>query len=111
MIVLTSESVIEFLLARPEYRKTLELAVKEEDQHANEQHYLGWQWFSVETHPTKLMRLVTEGIARVAFKSNSSTNYMLKEKDEVRKALSGLDREIQRQKELREIQAKRTAAK
>jgi hypothetical protein len=105
----SSENVVSFLLARPEYRKTLELAVKEEEQHANEQHYLGWQWFGVETNPSKLMRLVTEGIARVSFKSNSSTNYMLKERSEVKIALSGLDKEIQRLRERGEVEAKRAA--
>lgn len=105
---MSHEDVMTFLLARREYRKTLELAVKEEEQHANEQHYLGWQWFGVETHPSKLMRLVTEGIARVNFKSNSSTNYMLKEKNEVKIALSGLDKEIQRLRERGEVETKRT---
>lgn len=101
--------VTTFLLSRLEYRKTFELAVKEEEEHTSNPHYLGWEWYKVETHPSRLMRLVTEGIARINFKSNSSTNYLLKDRDAVKKALSGLDREIQRQKEIREVEAHRAA--
>lgn len=85
---ISEEDVAVFLLARPEYQKTLQLAVKHEAEHATEPYYLGWQWFDVETHPTKLMRLVTDGIAKVKFKSNRTTGYLLKDKEAVKKALS-----------------------
>jgi hypothetical protein len=63
------------------------MAIGHEEQNANNQNYLGWEWFDVETHPAKLIRLVTEGIVRVNFKSNSSTCYLLKERQAVKTAL------------------------
>jgi len=78
------------LFAKGEYRKTYELAIKSEEEHANDQHYLGWQWFDVETHPSKLIRLVTEGVAKVNFRSNRSTHYLLKDRAAVKKALSNV---------------------
>lgn len=91
-MTLDTETNVSILLrGKGEFRKTLDLAVEAEEQHANEPHYLGWQWFDVETHPTRLMRLVTEGIAKVNFKSNSSTCYMLKDRNGVKKALSNVE--------------------
>jgi hypothetical protein len=99
---MVSDIVTNLLIAKPEYRKTFELAVTEEEEHSNDQHYLGWEWYKVETHPSKLMRLVTEGIARINFKSNSSTNYVLKDREAVKQALTHLDAR-------REVAAKRKA--
>jgi len=102
------ESVSILLFAREDYRKTLELAVQDEEQHENEPHYLGWAWYNVETHPSKLMRLVTEGIVRINFKSNSSTNYKLKDRDAVKKSLAGFDRANEKMKAKQEIESKRS---
>ncbi len=96
------DNITAFLNAKPEYRKTFELAVKDEEEHSNDQWYLGWEWYNVETHPTKLMRLVTEGIASVKFKSNRSTNYVLKDRAAVKQSLTLLDAR-------REVDAKRKA--
>ena len=56
------------------------------------------------------MRLVTEGIARINFKSNSSTNYLLKERGIVKEALARLDKEIQSQKAMRDKEIQRQEA-
>lgn len=50
-----------FLERFPEYRKTLGLAVAHEEAVPSYLNYQGWQWSDVETHPTKLIRLVTVG--------------------------------------------------
>jgi len=77
----------ELLSEKPDYLKTLQLAVGKEEENVANKNYLGWEWYDVETHPARLIRLVTSGIARVNFKSNSSTCYLLKDRDAVKRAL------------------------
>lgn len=79
-----------FLKEHPEYLKTLEKAVEQEEQNASNKSYLGWEWFDVETLGAKLMRLVTSGIVKVNFKSRSTTCYLLKDRDAVKKALRSM---------------------
>jgi hypothetical protein len=79
---------IQLLSQKPDYLKTLQLAVSKEEQNSTNKNYLGWQWFDVETHPARLIRLVTSGIARVNFKSNSATCYLLKDREAIKKALA-----------------------
>jgi hypothetical protein len=87
VILQAEKNIVEILSTRPQYRKTLEMAISNEEQNTDNQRYLGWTWFDVETHPAKLVRLVTEGIVRVNFRSNSSTHYMLKERQAAKTAL------------------------
>jgi hypothetical protein len=84
-----SEVAVQPLLEKkPEYLKTLTLAIKHEEENSTKQYYLGWEWFDVETHPAKLIKLVTESIAKVNFKSNNATHYLLKDRDAVKKILA-----------------------
>ena len=74
-----------FLERFPEYTKTLGLAsIYEENVRAPSQ---GWRWHDVETHPTKLIRLVTDGIARVSVKTRGATYYLLRDREAVKKIL------------------------
>ena len=82
--------ILLFLERFPEYRKTLRLAVAHEDD-AGPLSYQGWQWHDVETHPTKLIRLITEGISKVNLKTRHTTYYVLREKDLVRRVLGTRD--------------------
>jgi len=75
-----------FIEKFPEYRKTLILAAAHEDA-SNSNNYRGWQWQDVETHPTKLIRLITEGIAYVNFKSRHASNYLLRDRGSVKEVL------------------------
>jgi len=75
----------------PEYRKTLSLAVVHEDLGGKSRNYQGWQWHDVEIHPTKLIRLVTEGLTRINLRTRQATYYLLRERDTVRKIVKGLD--------------------
>ncbi len=77
-----------FLERFPEHRKTLKLALVHEVTGEDERNYRGWQWSDVETHPTKLIRLVTEGISRVNLKTRHSTHYLLRDREAVKRALS-----------------------
>jgi hypothetical protein len=48
---------------------------------------MGWRWDDVEVHPTRLIRLVTNGISRINFRTRKATYYLLKDRAEVKKAL------------------------
>jgi len=76
-------TVLNFLERFPEYSKTLRLAaVYEENAGTSSQ---GWRWHDVETHPTKLIRLVTDGIARVSLKTRGATFYLLRDREAVKR--------------------------
>ncbi len=75
-----------FLERFPEYRKTLRLAVMHEEA-AGPVNYWGWQWHDVETHPTKLMRLVTEAISRINLRTRQATYYVLRDRISVKRVL------------------------
>jgi hypothetical protein len=80
--------ILAFLERFPEYGKTLGLAaVYEENVRAPSQ---GWRWHDVETHPTKLIRLVTDGIARVSVKTRGATYYLLRDRESVKRILERL---------------------
>ena len=75
--------LLNFLERFPEYSKTLRLAaVFEENAGSPAQ---GWRWHDVETHPTKLIRLVTDGIARVSLKTRGATFYLLRDREAVKR--------------------------
>ena len=76
-----------FLDRFPEYRKTLRLAVIHEESGKESRTYQGWQWHDVETHPTKLIRLVTEGISRINLKTRQATAYVLRDSESVSRVL------------------------
>ena len=82
-------NTVQLLAQKPEYLKTLQLAVEKEEDNLSNKQYLGWQWSDVETHPAKLMTLITNSIAKVNFKSNSSTCYLLKNRESVKRAIKG----------------------
>ncbi len=79
-------SVAAFLGRFPEYRKTLRLAVLHEES-SKSRNYQGWQWHDVEIHPTKLIRLVTEGIIKVSLRTRQASYYLLRDPEAVKKAL------------------------
>src|SRR5881409_2773687 len=84
-----AENRLRLLLERfPEYRKTLLLAVAHEETAPNSITYQGWQWHDVETHPTKLIRLVTEGISRISLRTRQATAYLLRDRDAVKRVLA-----------------------
>jgi hypothetical protein len=83
-------NTVNLLAQKPEYLKTLQLAVQKEEGNLSNKQYLGWQWFDVETHPVKLMNLVTRSIVKVNSKSNKSTCYLLKNKESIKRAIERL---------------------
>jgi hypothetical protein len=83
------EKVRLFLGRYPEYEKTLRLAIAHEES-VDSVDGKGWQWHDVDTHPTKLIRLVTEGIAKISLRSRQATHYVLRERDLVKQTLTEL---------------------
>ena len=69
----------------PEYTKTLKLAMVYEENAGTPAQ--GWRWHDVETHPTKLIRLVTDGIARVSLKTRGATFYLLRDRETVKRII------------------------
>ena len=85
----TTENKLAFFLDKfPEYRKTLRLAVTQEESGLEHRSYQGWQWHDVETHPTKLIRLVTEGISKINLRTRQATFYLLRDREAVKRALA-----------------------
>ncbi len=71
----------------PKYHDILQRAVEVEEQNANREHWLGWEWHDVRAYPASLMKLVVAGLISVTFKSNSSTTYRLVNRKAVKEAL------------------------
>jgi hypothetical protein len=71
----------------PVYQRVLELAVAHEEKGLHSPGYMGWRWHDVEVHPTRLMRLVTDGISRISLRTRQATYYLLKDRAEIKRAL------------------------
>lgn len=80
-------NVVQLLAQKQEYLKTLQLAVQKEEENLSGKQYQGWQWFDVETHPAKIVRLITSSIVKVNLKSSGSTYYLLKNRESVKRAI------------------------
>jgi hypothetical protein len=91
MYMVSVDEIMVLLREYPEYVKTLKKAIEHEEQNAMNPHYLGWEWYDVETLGAKLQRLVINGIIKVNFKSRSATCYLLKDRKSTRDALKQLE--------------------
>jgi len=82
------ENYVEQFLARfPDYRKALWLAARSEEEGLGNPSYQGWQWSDVEMHPTRVLKLVIEGIAKISMRTRRATYYLLKDPDLVKRVL------------------------
>ena len=79
-----------FLEKFPEYRSVLRLAAIHEESAPSYHTYQGWQWSDVEMHPTKLIRLVTEGISNISLKTRQATRYLLRDREAVKRVLNAI---------------------
>jgi hypothetical protein len=79
--------VEEFLAKYPDYRKALWLAARSEDEGLGNPSYQGWQWSDLEMHPTRVLKLVIEGIAKISLRTRRATYYLLKEPELVKTVL------------------------
>ncbi|HEX9430884.1 MAG TPA: hypothetical protein VF944_10950, partial [Candidatus Bathyarchaeia archaeon] len=79
--------VEQFLAKFPDYRKALWLAARSEEEGLGNPSYQGWQWSDLEMHPTRVLKLVIEGIAKISMRTRRATYYLLKEPDLVKTVL------------------------
>jgi len=79
--------IAKFLKENPKYREILQRAVDVEEENKKNPNWLGWEWYEVRAYPAQLVKLVIEGAIKVNFKSNSSTNYLLVNRELVKQAL------------------------
>jgi hypothetical protein len=86
-VSMTAAEVAAFLSKNPKYRAIVERALEVEEGNENP-HWLGWKWHDVRAYPAQIVRLVIEGIAKVNFDSNSSTNYLLVDRDNIKRGLA-----------------------
>ena len=84
---MTEDQVITFLEAYPEYVKTFERAISQEEFNQSNSNYYGWEWHDVGTAGSKLVRLVTNDMAVVNFKSNRATIYLLANRKVIKQGL------------------------
>lgn len=82
-----SAEIVKFLKDNPKYRDVLQRAIEAEEKNSENQHYLGWEWYDVRAYPAQLVKLVIAGITNVNFKSNSSTCYLLADREATKQAL------------------------
>ena len=83
--------IAEFLREHPKYVEVLKLAVEHEEGHANDEHYLGWDWSDVRAYPATINKLIVKGIVRKSYDSANFTNYKLVDLEATKKALSILE--------------------
>jgi hypothetical protein len=82
------ENYVETFLAKyPDYRKALWLAARSEEEGQSNPSYQGWQWSDLEMHPTRVLKLVIEGIAKIALRTRRATYYLLKDPELVKTVL------------------------
>jgi len=81
------DRVREFLAENPKFAEILRRAVEHEENHANDPHYLGWEWSDVRAYPAELMKLVREGIVDIKYRSRRYTLYVLANREAVKRCL------------------------
>ena len=81
------EKIRMFLAENPKFVEILKRALEHEENHAKDAHYLGWEWSDVRAYPAELMKLVREGIVNIKYKSRRYTNYVLADRETVKKCL------------------------
>lgn len=79
--------VDQFLAKHPDYRKALWLAARSEEEGAGNPSYQGWQWSDLEMHPTRVLKLVIEGLAKISLRTRRATYYSLKDPELVKLVL------------------------
>ena len=79
--------VEQFLAKHPDYRKALWLAARSEEEGTGNPSYQGWQWSDLEMHPTRVLKLVIEGLAKISLRTRRATYYLLKDPDLVKLVL------------------------
>lgn len=82
---------------KPEVKDILQKFLEEEEGHAEEERWLGLEWYEVPAPAAFLNNLVADGILRITLKTHSSTHYRLADLDATREALQllGVEEEVE----------------
>jgi len=83
--------VLEYLNEHPEYADLLRLAVEEEENHAEEDGWLGWSWSDVKAYPATINKLIIDGFVKKTYDSASFTNYKLVNLEDIKEGLKQFD--------------------
>ncbi len=83
---MTFQELVEFLRQNPKHREILQRAIEVEEGNPRPE-WLGWEWYQVRAYPAQLVKLVVAGIIKVNFKSQSSTHYLVMDREATKKAL------------------------
>jgi Holliday junction DNA helicase RuvB len=87
------DEAVEFLKNNLEYVDILKKAVELEEnieQDANRP-LLEWEWYEIQTHPSKINKLITNGFIEVVYKTNRATYYKLADQDSVKLAVEQIE--------------------
>ncbi len=84
---MTIPDMVRFLQQHPKHSQILQRAIEVEEANTNKPNWLGWEWYEVRAYPAQLVKLVIEGIIKVNFKSNTSTCYLLLDRDMTKRTL------------------------
>jgi len=88
--------VREYLQEHPDLANILKLAVEVEETHAGEEHWLGWEWYEVQAHPSTINKLVVKGLVRVNFHSANFTHYKLVDLEATKEVLRDFEALVRR---------------
>jgi len=85
--------IVAYLRANPDYVPIVRRALEYESEEEKKGYYLGFEWWNVGVKPSRLNKLVYDGLLKVSYKSRKSTCYKLIDRDAVEKALRILEAE------------------
>ncbi len=77
----------------PKLQEVLRRFVQAERTGRQKEYFLGLEWFELQANAKYLNNLVTRGLVRVSFKSNSTTAYVLEDLELTDKILRKLNGE------------------
>ena len=85
------EKIVKLVKEKPIYGEILKRAVEIERNPPNDfvRDY-GWEWHHVQAMPPYLVKLVSEGILQITYKSRKYTHYKLVDLEETERALKDL---------------------
>lgn len=83
--------ILECIKENTKYIDILKLAVEQEEKHANDKDYLGWEWSDVRAYPATINKLIIKGLVYKSYDSANFTNYRLVDLEATKNALKKLE--------------------
>lgn len=92
-MTMSEEQIIQVCNEDPEVERILIRFLEAEAENSDKQYWLGLEWSDVPANPRKLNLLVEKGILTMPFKSRSSKNYKLADREATEKALQRINQQ------------------